>query len=299
MGNFVLSGHRRLQAAVQLGLQEVPVREQLISDEDPLATLIAESQIIETNRQRVKTESQKDAEAVALLRIETQLAAARKTAGVAVDPSEAGKAVNKVAKKMGESPSKILERVDIANAKIPPAERNGKKTHVVHENLPNKTNCIVCQLECDSKAAMKKHFKEAHQGRLSEKESSAVALAVAQEYFSEVTNMNELTTEQKAIILSKIETRVKTIEDEITAAEKRAKIIDAQLVDSTSTSPETLADTFYVVRNAEGYLMSDETSFSQDITEAAYFNKPEGTQYLGIFEWVKVEATYRLTPIAI
>src|ERR1041385_8054152 len=81
--DYVLSGHRRFAAAQKLGMKKVPVREWTLSEglRGPVALLNAEAHIIEANRQRIKTEAQKDAEAAALLRIERELAAARQQSG--------------------------------------------------------------------------------------------------------------------------------------------------------------------------------------------------------------------------
>lgn len=69
----IISGHRRWRAAVKLGLAEVPVRVQSFEDE-----LAVERAIIESNRQREKTFSQKMREAEELERIERELAEQRR-----------------------------------------------------------------------------------------------------------------------------------------------------------------------------------------------------------------------------
>jgi ParB-like chromosome segregation protein Spo0J len=309
LGNFVLSGHRRLQAAVQLGLKEVPVREQLVSDEDPLATLIAESQIIETNRQRIKTESQKDAEVMALLRIETQLAARRKVAGVAVDPEEAGKAVEKVAEKTGESADTVRKRAAIAKAKIPPAERNAETTNTTFNNLPKQTTCRAegCGQVFPSKGAEKKHYNKEHVNDGKQTLTPAQVFLMAStggasdgilvfgnsiKYTTVKVLASRLIMEDKAMFhaeLSNLFIDGGWTEDTVKWSYSKPK----------PQAEEPITDTFYVIRFEDGLLFDGESGTS-NVYEATDFNAPERPEgeLPKNWSWAKVEATYVLTPVA-
>jgi alkylated DNA repair dioxygenase AlkB len=172
--DYILSGHRRFAAAQKLGMKKVPVREWTASEglRNPIALLDAEVRIIEANRQRIKTESQKDAEAAALLRIEKALAATRQQAGVRLNSDEGGKAVEKVAAITGESPDTVRKRSAIHDAKIPSEERNKQSTHAAFENLPKPTSCDICQQEFESKGAMSKHRRKEHADEMSNRKPS-------------------------------------------------------------------------------------------------------------------------------
>src|SRR5690606_25823051 len=78
----ILSGHRRWQAALALKMESVPV--QVVSYADELDEREA---IIEFNRQREKTFSQKMAEAEALEAIERERARRRMLSGKPIAPS--------------------------------------------------------------------------------------------------------------------------------------------------------------------------------------------------------------------
>lgn len=80
--NTVLSGHRRRAAAIAIGVDRVPVR--VVSFDDPLDE---EEALIEWNRQREKTFSQKMREAEVLERIEKKRSEGRMKAGVKPEPS--------------------------------------------------------------------------------------------------------------------------------------------------------------------------------------------------------------------
>jgi protein gp37/ParB-like chromosome segregation protein Spo0J len=72
----ILSGHRRFQAAGQAGMKEVPVRIFQSTDE-----LDIETALIESNRQRVKTNEQIAREAARLFQIERKKASRRQALG--------------------------------------------------------------------------------------------------------------------------------------------------------------------------------------------------------------------------
>ena len=97
-----------------------------------LNALEAERLLIESNRQRVKTEDQKNREAVELLRIETELAKQRMLAGKA-DPTrksgEGGEAIERVAKVLDESPDTTRKRVAIASAGVTQGDRSVNRAY--------------------------------------------------------------------------------------------------------------------------------------------------------------------------
>lgn len=87
-GNYILSGHRRWEAAKKIGLQTVPANmwgnAVGLRDADSLSQ--AELYIIDANRQRVKSGVEIKKEVRELLRLEVPLAKARERAGKA-DPA--------------------------------------------------------------------------------------------------------------------------------------------------------------------------------------------------------------------
>jgi ParB-like chromosome segregation protein Spo0J len=117
---YVLSGHRRFLAAKQLGLKTIPVR---WSDLDPNDTVAVEQHLIESNRQRVKTQEQIGREAKELLRIESGLAKKRQGARTDIvaklPPSSMGKARDKAAEAVGmgaRTADKLIKIIDAADA---------------------------------------------------------------------------------------------------------------------------------------------------------------------------------------
>jgi hypothetical protein len=166
----ILSGTRRWLAAKELGLKSVPVitlanetwtKDKVLSERDVLRSQLF---LVESNKARVKTEAQKDAEAAALLRIESELAKERQKQGRTnlADPTEAGRAVDKVAKATGESAANVQKRIAIHETKMPADERNKQSTNAAYENLPKPTPCDICQAAFESKGAMKAHRKKEH-----------------------------------------------------------------------------------------------------------------------------------------
>lgn len=108
----IISGHRRWQAAMALGIKEVPCR--LESYANPLDEQEA---LIEYNRQREKTFSQKIAEAKKLEAIERERALKRMLAGKPIQPSgnisggSKGDTRDIIAKKIGFGSGKTYEKV--------------------------------------------------------------------------------------------------------------------------------------------------------------------------------------------
>jgi ParB-like nuclease family protein len=133
-GAVLISGRRRLAASRAAGVEYIHAVF-LRKDEDFInaSSLEAERAVIDANRQRIKTESQKDAEAVALLHIETALAKERQKQGgvkkVRTKSAEPSKAVERVAAAINESSDTVRKRVKIHAAKIPAAERNQQSTN--------------------------------------------------------------------------------------------------------------------------------------------------------------------------
>jgi hypothetical protein len=140
----ILSGNRRYKAYRHL-LGQRKVSQHLVirlmanafppTDEENLEF---ERIVIEDNRQRIKTESQKDAEAAALLRIEKKLAAERQKAGVRLNSAEGGKAVEKVAAATGESADTVRKRAEIHAAGVDSAERDQQTTNSAYTEISNR-----------------------------------------------------------------------------------------------------------------------------------------------------------------
>lgn len=151
----IVSGHRRWKAAAELGLTEVPVR--ILSFEDGLAI---ERAIIESNRQREKTFSQKMREAEELERIEAALAEQRRLANLKrglespeVDdrPPREGKTRDKVAEAVGIGSGRQYSRAK----KVWEAAKSGDdKAQELVEKLDNE--------EITVSAASKMIDKKAH-----------------------------------------------------------------------------------------------------------------------------------------
>ena len=84
-GNHIVSGHRRWEAAMKLGLKTVPVQMwgNAAGQRDADSLLQAELYILDANRQRVKSGVEIKKEVRELLRLEVPLAKAREDAGKA------------------------------------------------------------------------------------------------------------------------------------------------------------------------------------------------------------------------
>jgi len=112
----IISGHRRWSAAMNAGLEKVPIeiREDLT---DPLDV---EESLILSNRNRDRTNEQRAREMMHLERIESARAEERKLKGVKADESEKGRAIRKAAKKvnMGHETAakakKVISEIDRA-----------------------------------------------------------------------------------------------------------------------------------------------------------------------------------------
>jgi hypothetical protein len=111
---LILSGTRRWLAAKKAGLVKVPTIRFLGKSE-----LVEELFLIESNRQRVKTEGQIAREASELLRIESELAKTRKAAGIDLPVKSSGgngDVRDKVANTLGIGGSKVDQAVAIVRA---------------------------------------------------------------------------------------------------------------------------------------------------------------------------------------
>jgi len=175
---FIVSGNNRWAAMKQLS-EKYPENKKFLYI--PTTTfdgtdLEAEQLVIESNRQRIKTESQKDAEAAALLRIERELAAERQRRGgkdkVRQNSTEPSKAVERVAVTTGESTDTVRKRAEIHAANVPPAVRNQQSTNHAYENLPKPTECDICHAGFESKGAMKAHRKKEHAEEMAQRKPS-------------------------------------------------------------------------------------------------------------------------------
>jgi ParB-like chromosome segregation protein Spo0J len=118
--NWILSGHRRWQAAKDCRLEHVPVRAVHLDG------LEAERFLIEANRQRIKTKEQLTREYSALKRIETELAKQRQghrsDIQANLPESSKGQARDKAAQAVGFKPKtaekmeKIVKKADSGDA---------------------------------------------------------------------------------------------------------------------------------------------------------------------------------------
>jgi ParB-like chromosome segregation protein Spo0J len=134
----VISGHRRRKAAIAAGLSEVPCIVQPIDDPDLL-----ERALIESNRQRTKTNEQRAREAARLLDIEKRLAAKR----VELSQAKPGEQIGRKGVKPVSPPTKPEENADSGKSR----ERIGK---VVGMSGPTVTAAVeVVQKIDEAKAA--------------------------------------------------------------------------------------------------------------------------------------------------
>lgn len=146
-GLYILSGHRRVAAAKRIG-RTVPIR--VIED---AGLLWSESFLLESNRQRVKSEVQLMREATERLRIAGALAEEREKAGIKVDPSVKsgkGRASAIVGERIGrgeqwvEKAAVIVRRADegdpvaIEGLKKIANKEDGGSVNAVHKSLKAK-----------------------------------------------------------------------------------------------------------------------------------------------------------------
>jgi len=106
--NLIISGHRRWRSAITLELKQVPVEVKTYDNE-----LAEKRGILEFNRQREKTFSQKMNEAELIKSIITEQANLREIAGKKIDPRDTcpqGRTRDKVAKEVGISSGRTLDR---------------------------------------------------------------------------------------------------------------------------------------------------------------------------------------------
>jgi len=125
--NRIISGHRRSNAAKKAGLTEIPVTIFLSEDE-----LDIEAALIESNRQRIKTNEQEAREASCLLEVAKQRARIRKTTAnsntdlPAISPGDTGDARDVVGKKLGIGGKKVDQSSAVISA-IDKLSESGKK----------------------------------------------------------------------------------------------------------------------------------------------------------------------------
>jgi ParB family chromosome partitioning protein len=127
--NRIISGHRRFDAASKAGLKEVPVELFDSGDEIEISEVLLES-----NRQRVKTNEQLAREAANWLKIEKEKARLRQAqAGKekqvpATSPEAAGEARDLAAKKLGIGGKKVEEATAVIEAIDQLKQKGHKKT---------------------------------------------------------------------------------------------------------------------------------------------------------------------------
>jgi len=115
--NRIISGHRRSNAATKAGLNSIPATVFPSDDE-----LDIEAALIESNRQRSKTNEQKAREASCLLEVEKARARLRKTTAnsntdlPAISPGDTGDARDVVARKLRIGAKKVMESAAVVGA---------------------------------------------------------------------------------------------------------------------------------------------------------------------------------------
>ena len=283
----ILSGSRRWQAAGDLGIEKVPVLSLLGGSEiSGDFDLISQLFLIESNRQRIKTESQKDAEAAALLRIERELAAVRQQAGVRQNSAEGGKAVEKVSKATGESADTVRKRAEIHAANIQPTVRNQMSANAAYENLSKATKCDICQQSFESKGAMSKHRTKEHADEMAKRKPSLRRVPVEEPGIpSQATGSNPSTPLQ--------------VQSE-TFYVIRRKADGKFYRGDVPKKLEFVIDSFQYVGASKVQVTSDEDFNLQE--ELDSFQKRAWKRLSKIkfkpsdFELVKVQAKYELTP---
>jgi hypothetical protein len=179
--NYVISGHRRLQAAIEVGVKRIPCRD--ITFEGAVGgashgtpeyfKLEMEHLVIDANRQRVKTPEQKAREFKELKRIESALAKERETARKKSEKSEAkpktkpADARKTAAAAVGLKPStadKLEDIVDAADAGDLKARENldavnagTKSVNAAALALPGQFECSQCNENFNTRLALHQH----------------------------------------------------------------------------------------------------------------------------------------------
>jgi hypothetical protein len=179
--NYVISGHRRLQAAIEVGVKRIPCRD--ITFEGAVGgashgtpeyfKLEMEHLVIDANRQRVKTPEQKAREFKELKRIESALAKERETARKKSEKSEAkpktkpADARKTAAAAVGLKPStadKLEDIVDAADAGDLKARENldavnagTKSVNAAALDLPGQFECSQCNENFDTRLTLHQH----------------------------------------------------------------------------------------------------------------------------------------------
>jgi hypothetical protein len=145
-GNYIVSGHRRWEAAKKIGLAKVPVHIWGNSTglKDAASLLAAELYVVDANRQRVKTAEQKAREFKELKRIEAALAEARMKSGRKANPKENFP-------QGGECPSGKTRYASIED--LQEAEKPSKPIRVYHCRKCDGYHCDKRQEQARDKAA--------------------------------------------------------------------------------------------------------------------------------------------------
>jgi ParB-like chromosome segregation protein Spo0J len=169
---YVLSGHRRIAAAIQVGLKKVPVR---VMSETETSEAQVVRYLILYNQQRKKSDAIKVREAAELAKAEEILARERMVAGIAVqmtptDPSvksHKGRTNKIVASNLGVGESKANQMIAIGKKmdadpqtkeKIEEAFENGKSINHVHQEYvkpkPPKNPELVAKIQAHENATI-------------------------------------------------------------------------------------------------------------------------------------------------
>lgn len=148
-GTWILSGHRRCVAAMQLGMQDVPVHIEHVSGVD------AEEFLVSANKQRTKTKEQIFREYAQIKQMESERAKERKVSGLKQgdkspvgaksDTREKGRASNKAARRLGikagtaEKGAKLVQKADEgdkkARAALDEVNKGAKSIDAAHREV--------------------------------------------------------------------------------------------------------------------------------------------------------------------
>jgi len=190
--NRIINGHRRWEAAQKAGVDQVDVV--VFASRDELDILDA---LIESNRQRVKTNEQRLNEAIASEWIEEERAKFRKMSGKTIDPSQPvaygqsnGKTVEILGKRIDRSGEFVRQGLPVAKA-IKKLESEGKQREAEQLRLVLNRNVS----KANEKARDEGHIDPPQQ-RQTPKPEPKVANFVTLEQW------NELGDEERRILLT-------------------------------------------------------------------------------------------------
>lgn len=177
---YVISGNNRWAALKQLAKKDPDEKKFKFIPTTTFdgSALEAEQLVIESNRQRIKSDKQLKAEVRELLRIEKGLASEREKAGKKVDPSTKsgkGRATQKVADATNTPRNQVdavhdLEKLaDEGNQQAKtaledetPLKELPKTATQIKDNQPKPTKCEFCKDVLPTRKAKKRHVAEVH-----------------------------------------------------------------------------------------------------------------------------------------